>query len=324
MRKMKIGNGEMEASVLAMGCMRISRVEYEAADRVVHTALEQGITFFDHADVYGMGKSEELFGRILDLHSGLREKIRVQSKCTLVRDAVQTLYNDSSKDYIIQSVENSLKRLNTEYLDSYLLHQADTLVEPEEVAEAFDKLHQSGKVRFFGVSNHRPLQVELLQKYLNQRLIINQLQISVAHTDLIDSSFTMRLRDEANVDKTGDALTYSRLRDMTIQAWSPFQFGFYGGVFMGNENYPNLNESVNRMAAEKQVSPSAIAVAWLLRHPAHIQPLIGTTNSERLKDICTGTEVILSRAEWYELYRMSLLDEGKADLSSSVKPATKG
>lgn len=323
MRMMKLGRGELEASVLAMGCMRISRVEKEAADKVVHTALEQGITFFDHADVYGMGKSEELFGQILDLHSSVRERIQLQSKCTLVRDAVQTLYNDSSKDYIIRSVENSLKRLNTDYLDTYLLHQADTLVEPEEVAEAFDSLHSSGKVRFFGVSNHRPLQVELLQKYINQHLIINQLQISVAHTDLIDSSFTMRLKDEANVDKTGDALTYSRLRDMTVQAWSPFQFGFYGGVFMGNEGYPNLNEAVNRMAEEKDVSPSVIAIAWLLRHPAHIQPLIGTTNSERLKDICRASEVTLSRAEWYELYRMSLLDEGKADLSSSVKPSPK-
>lgn len=321
MKTMKIGNGELEASVLAMGCMRIARVDMETASDTVNTALEEGITFFDHADVYGMGKSEEMFGQILDLHSSLREKIQLQSKCTLVRDEVQTLYNDSSRDYIITSVEKSLKRLNTDYLDTYLLHQADTLVEPEEVAEAFDRLHQSGKVRFFGVSNHRPLQIELLQKYINQHLIINQLQISVAHTDLIDSSFTMRLKDAANVDKTGDALTYSRLKNMTVQAWSPFQFGFYGGVFMGNEGYPNLNAAVNRMAEEKSVSPSVIAIAWLLRHPAHIQPLIGTTNAGRLRDICRAAEVTLNRAEWYELYRMSILDEGKADLSSSAKPA---
>lgn len=323
MKKLKIG-GVLESSVLAQGCMRQCKVSFQEADRVVHTALDCGITFFDHADVYGFGASEEVFGKILNLRSDIREKIQVQSKCTLVRDSVQTLSNNQSKDYIISSCEASLKRLNTDYLDVFMLHGPDTLVEPEEVAEAFDLLQAQGKVRFFGVSNHRPLQIELLNKYLNQRLIIDQLQFSVAHTDLIDASMTMRLRPSANIDRTGgDPLTYARIHDMTIQAWSPFQYGFYGGVFMGNENYPKLNASVNRMAEEKGVSPSAIAIAWILRHPAKIMPLIGTTNAARLRDICTGVDVELSRDEWYELYRMSLADEEKDDLTSSVHKDTK-
>ncbi|MEG1269596.1 MAG: aldo/keto reductase, partial [Oscillospiraceae bacterium] len=310
MKKFKIG-GELESSILAQGCMRQCRVSLHEADKVIHTALECGINFFDHADVYGFGAAEEVFGKVLNLKSDIRSKILIQSKCTLHRDEVQTLYNDQSKEYIISSVEASLKRLNTDYLDTFLLHAPDTLVEPDEVAEAFEQLHTSGKVRYFGVSNHMHLQIELLQKYLKQRLIINQLQFSVAHTDLIDSSITMRLRDSRNIDKTGDVLTYTRIHDMTVQAWSPFQYGFYGGVFMGCDKFPKLNASVNRMAEEKGVSPSAIAIAWLLRHPAKIQPLIGTTNAERLQDICTATEVEMTGPEWYELYRMSLSDEGK-------------
>lgn len=321
MKRMILGGTGIETSVVAMGCMRISRVSEADARAVIHAALDAGVTLFDHADVYGMGKSEELFGSILDLKGEFRRSVQIQSKCTLVRDAVQTLYNDSSRDYIIRSVEGSLKRLNTDYLDGYLLHQPDTLVEPDEVAEAFDRLHASGKVRYFGICNHRPMQVDLLQKYLHQKLAVHQLQLSVAHTDLIDSSYSMRLSPEQNIDRTGDALTHCRLHGMSVQAWSPFQFGFYGGVFMGNERFPNLNASVDRIATQYGVSASAIAVAWLLRHPARIQPLIGTTNAARFEDICHGTEVTLSRAEWYELYRMSMLDEGKADLSSSAKPA---
>lgn len=323
MKTIPIGKGVFESSAIALGCMRICRVPFENGKRLVYRALDLGIDFFDHADVYGFGESEKIFGQILDLKSSMRERIKIQSKCTLIRDEVQTLYNDQSYAHIIASAEASLKRLNTEYLDTFLLHHPDTLVEPEEVAEAFDRLHTAGKVRYFGVSNHKPMQVELLKRYLNQPLIINQLQFSLAHPDLVDAAQPMRLQPHAMADITGDVLTYSRLHDMTIQAWSPFQFGFYGGVFMGNSKYPELNEVVSRIAKEKEVSQSAIAIAWILRHPAKIQPLIGTTNPDRLSDICTGEEVELSRAQWYEIYRAQLRDEGKSDLASSVsKPAS--
>ena len=319
MKQISIGGGALSASRIALGCMRISRTTKENADRLVKTALELGIDFFDHADVYGAGNSERVFGEILDLKSSIREKIKIQSKCTLVRDAVQTLYNDQSKDYIIASVDNSLKRLKTEYLDVFLLHQPDTLVEPEEVADAFHILRTTGKVRYFGVSNHKPYQIMLLEKDTDEKIIVNQLQLSAAHTGLIDASNPMKLKDEFTVDGTGDILTWCRLNDITIQAWSPFQHGFYGGVFMESENYPELNHVVNDIAKKKSVSTSAIAIAWILRHPAGIQPLIGTTNADRLKDICTADDVELNREEWYEIYRASLRDEGKAELGNSEK-----
>ena len=302
MKHIMIG-GMVESSAAALGCMRICRVPLEDARKVVHQALDLDIRLFDHADVYGFGKSEEIFGEILDLKTpSVRERIQIQSKCTLIRDQVQTLYNDQSKEHIIKSAEASLKRLGTDYLDMFLLHHPDTLVEPEEVAEAFDYLHSTGKVRYFGVSNHKPMQVELLKTCVQQPL---------------------RMQPHALADTNGDVLTYSRIHKMTIQAWSPFQFGFYGGPFMENEQYPELNQVAGRLADERQVSKSAIAIAWILRHPAKIQPLIGTTNAQRLKDICTGIDVELTREEWYELYRAQLRDEGKSDLSSSVSKQKK-
>lgn len=213
-----------------------------------------------------------------------------------------------------------MKRLKTDYLDTYLLHRPDTLMEADDVAEAFDYLHRSGKVRYFGVSNFKPIQIELLEKYINQRIIINQVQVSIAHTDIIDDQVTMNLQDPFMPETTGDLLDYCRLKDITIQAWSSLQYGFYGGVFMGEEGrqlYPNLNRVVDRMAQEKNSTPTQIGLAWLMRHPANIMPLIGTTNKDRMADSCKACDVELSRAEWYELYRMTLLDEGKAVLTNS-------
>ena len=321
MKHIMIG-GVMEASEMALGCMRDCRIPFEDAEQLVLTAVDEGINFFDHADVYGFGASEEYFGRILERNPGLRNKIMIQSKCALIRDTEKTLYIDTTKEHIIESVENSMKRLKVDHLDSFLLHRADTLMEPEEVAEAFDLLHTSGKVRYFGVSNFKTMDLMYLQSCINQRLIINQMQLSVAHTTLIDPTDSVQLNEADNVDRNGGVLTYMRMNKMTAQAWSPFQVRFYGGVFMKDDQYPILNSVVNRMAEEKKVSPSAIAIAWILRHPAKIQPLIGTTNKERLKDICTASNVTLSRAEWYELYRATLSDEKRAQVgNSNPKPA---
>lgn len=322
MKRIKIGNA-FEASQIAMGCMRICRIAEADAERLVYTALEQGIDYFDHADVYGFGKSEEYFGRILKKNPGLREKIRLQSKCALIRDTEKTLYIDTTKEHIIKSVENSLKRLQTDYLDSFLLHQADALMEPEEIAAAFDALHESGKVRYFGVSNHKTTELEYLQSCLNQKLIINQLQVSAAHTELIDSANSIKLTEEANVDHNGSVLTYMRMHKMTVQAWSPLQVGFYGGVFMDDAGYVRLNEVTGCLAEEKGVSRAAIGIAWLMRHPAGIQPLLGTTSPERLKDMCSASNVELTRAEWYEIYRASLTDEGKIQMGNSNSPVKK-
>lgn len=317
MKQIPIGNGAFYGSEMALGCMRDCRIPFEEAQKLILTAAEEGIDYFDHADVYGFGESEEYFGRILEQNPGLRQRIYIQTKCGLIRDTEKTLYIDTSRDHIIESAEASLKRLRTDYLDVYMLHNPDTLMEPEEIAEAFDRLHASGKVRFFGVSNFKTMDLMYLQSCLKQKLIVNQLQLSVAHTELIDSSNSIKLNEADNIDRNGSVLAYMRMNGITVQAWSPFQVRFYGGVFINDSRYPVLNSVVNRLGEEKQVSPSAIAIAWILRHPARIQPLIGTTNPERLKSICQASGVTLNRAEWYELYRAALTDEKRVQLGNS-------
>lgn len=311
MQKISIGRGELTTSCLALGCMRLARVSESESDTLLHTALDCGIDFFDHADIYDGGSAESRFGSFLRQNPSIRDQIFIQSKCSLIPGKEYLLASDCSKRHILSSVESSLIRLNTDHLDSLLLHMPDPLVEPEEVAEAFDFLQRTGKVRFFGVSNHKPMFIELLQKYLSQRLIIDQVQFSVANPIIVDSTATFHMRDQYRADRNGDILTYSRLHNMTIQAWSPFQMGLYGGIYLGSEQYPQLNLVTNRLADEKCVSPSAIAIAWILRLPSHIQPLIGTTNATRLRDICTASEVHITRSEWYEMYRASLADQDK-------------
>ena len=298
MKKIQIDNGQIKASEISLGCMRISSLSRNEASTLINTALEEGINFFDHADIYGRGKSEEVFADAVSMSPSVREKFIIQSKCG-IRDG----YFDFSKEHIINSVENSLKRLKTDYMDVLLLHRPDTLMEPEEVAEAFSNLHSSGKVKYFGVSNQNPMQIELLNKYLNQKIIINQLQLSVTNTGMIDSGINVNMKIDPSIDRDGSILEYCRLKDITIQAWSPFQYGFFEGAFLDNDKFPELNNKINEIAATRGVTNSAIAIAWILRHPAKIQPVVGTTNSQRLKDICKASQVQLTRQEWYEIYR---------------------
>lgn len=298
MKKINIGNGELQASDISLGCMRIASMEIKEAAKLINTALEEGIDFFDHADIYGGGKSEEVFAAAVDMKPSIREKFIIQTKC-----GIRKGFFDFSKEHILNSVEGSLKRLRTDYIDTLLLHRPDTLMEPEEVAEAFDILHSSGKVKYFGVSNQNPMQIELLNKYLNQKIIINQLQLSIMHTPIIDAGLNVNMNIAPSINRDGGVLDYCRLKDITIQAWSPFQYGFFEGVFLDNEKFPDLNQKINEIAETKGVRNSAIAVAWILRHPARIQTVAGTTNSERLKDICKASGVELTRQEWYEIYR---------------------
>ena len=210
---------------------------------------------------------------------------------------------DFSKKHIIESVEGSLKRLKMDYVDALLLHRPDTLVEPEEVAEAFDELEKSGKVRYFGVSNQKPMQVELLKKYVKQPLLINQLQFGLKHSGMIDQGIHVNMTDEASVDHDGSVLDYSRLNEMTIQAWSPYQYGFFEGVFIGNEKFPKLNQKLAELADKYHTTPTGLASAWILRHPANIQVIAGTMNVGRIKEIAQASDVELSREDWYALYR---------------------
>lgn len=298
MKKLSIGNGELKASEISLGCMRINSLSKKDAERLIKTAIEEEIDFFDHADIYAGGRSEEAFAEAVNMNSEIREKIIIQTKC-----GIKDGYYDFSKEHILNSVEGSLKRLKTDYIDVLLLHRPDTLMEPEEVAEAFSKLHNSGKVRYFGVSNQNPMQIELLSKYLNHKIIINQLQLSITNTGMIDSGINVNMEINPSIDRDGSILEYCRLKDITIQPWSPFQYGFFEGVFLDNDKFPVLNKKINEIAEAKGVKNTAIAIAWILRHPAKMQPIVGTTNYSRLKDICKASEVELTRQEWYEIYK---------------------
>jgi predicted oxidoreductase len=232
------------------------------------------------------------------MNDEIREKIILQSKC-----GIRPGMFDFSKEHILDSVDAILKRLKTDYLDILLLHRPDTLVEPEEVAEAFDRLESSGKVRHFGVSNQTPMQIQLLKKSVKQPLVANQLQLSITNATMISSGFNVNMENDAAVHRDGSVLDYCRLNDITIQPWSPFQYGFFEGVFLGNDKFPELNLKIDEIAEKYKVSNTTIAIAWLLRHPAHMQPVIGTMNLDRLNDCCNATEVHLTREEWYAIYR---------------------
>ncbi|HAB0735937.1 TPA_asm: aldo/keto reductase family oxidoreductase [Listeria monocytogenes] len=298
MKRITIGNSALTASEISLGCMRMADLSKEDANKVINTALENGIDFFDHADIYGGGKSEEVFADAIDMNATIREKMILQSKC-----GIRQGFFDFSKEHIIASVEGSLKRLKTDYLDTLLLHRPDTLFEPEEVAAAFTELEKSGKVSHFGVSNQNPGQIELLKKYVDQELIANQLQFSIMHTGMIDTGFNVNMTIDPSLDRDGGILEYSRLNNMTIQAWSPFQYGFFEGVFLDNDKFPELNKTIDKIAADKGVTNSAIAVAWIQRHPASFQTVVGTMNPGRIADIAKASDVTLSREEWYEIYR---------------------
>ncbi|MCL2099297.1 MAG: aldo/keto reductase [Oscillospiraceae bacterium] len=297
----KPGNS-VNASEISLGMMRISSMELKEIAALTDTALECGINFFDHADIYGGGKCEEMFAEAAGMNPGIREKFIIQTKC-----GIRQGFFDFSKEHILTSAEASLKRLKTDYIDILLLHRPDTLMEPEEVAEAFSALKTSGKVKYFGVSNQKPMQIKLLQKYLDREgidIIINQLQLSVTNTGMMDSGLNVNMKNENSVNHDGDILEYCRLKDITIQPWSPFQHGFFGGAFIGDtEKFPELNKTLDKYAEQYGITASALAIAWLLRHPAKMQPIVGTTNKTRLAEICKASEITLSRREWYEIYK---------------------
>ena len=281
------------------GCMRFSDFDRDGMNRYIHSAMEMGINFFDHADIYGGGKSEEIFGLAMKDDGSLkREDMVLQSKCG-IRPGV---CYDLSKDYILTSVDNILKRLNTEYLDVLLLHRPDALVEPQEVAEAFDELEKSGKVRAFGVSNHKPMQIELLKKYVKQPLLFNQMQFSIPVSNMVANGLEVNMTSNGAIDRDGSVLDYCRLNDMTIQAWSPFQMPEWKGCFLGADEYWQLNQEIRVLADKYQVSDMAIATAWIIRHPAKMQVIAGTTNLDRLRQIVEGSNVEITREEWYKLY----------------------
>lgn len=298
MKKIRLGTSNVEAGEISLGCMRMGELSAKDADRVLGNAVDLGVDLFDHADIYGAGKAEEVFGDVLRNNPSLRERILIQSKC-----GIREGFFDFSREHILGSVEASLERLKTDYLDVLLLHRPDALMEPGEVAGAFTALRESGKVRHFGVSNQNPLQIELLKKHLHEDLIVNQLQFSIVHTPMLDAGLNVNMQNDPAIVRDGGALEYCRLHDITIQAWSPFQYGMIEGVFIGNDRFPEVNAKLSELAKSKEVSESAVAIAWILRHPARMQPIIGTMKPARLREIAKASEIELTRQEWYDLYR---------------------
>ena len=303
MKTINIANGPQNASAITQGCMRMPALTKEEGAKVIDTAYECGINFFDHATCYGNGEAEERFAQAFPLTGIKREDVYIQSKCGLCFDRNEF---DWTKENILASVDDSLRRLNMDYLDALLLHRPDLLFEPEEVAEAFDALEKAGKVPFFGVSNLMPMQIELLKKYVRQPLNINQLQLSLEQSQLIDQALYMNNKTtELSVSRDGSALDYCRLNDITIQAWSPLQFGMFGGTFIDNPDFPELNKALAEIAEREKVSKAAVAIAWIMRHPAKMQTIIGTMDPQHIKDACDAVKVKLSHQDWYALYLAS-------------------
>ena len=297
MKQLDIGGSGVLGSAIGVGCMRMNCMEPQAILEYIHTALEKGINFFDHADIYGGGECETRFGQALALEPGLREKLVLQTKCGIRPDRY-----DFSKEHILESVEGSLRRLGTDHVDFLLLHRPDALMEPEEVAEAFHRLESQGKVLHFGVSNFSARQLELLQSGLKQKLRANQMQFGIMCPGLVAHGLEANTQMPHAADRDGEVLDYCRLKGITIQAWSPFQYGFFGGTFLDNDQFPELNQTLQEVGDTYGVSKGAVAAAWILRHPAEIQVILGTTKPERVREIAAGSEITLSREEWYRIY----------------------
>ncbi|HEM6071749.1 aldo/keto reductase [Streptococcus suis] len=294
----ELGQTGLEVSRIGLGCMRMANLTEQETAKVLDTVVGQGINFFDHADIYGGGESEIRFAQGAKLAGLKREDLLLQSKC-----GIRKGYFDFSKEYILESVDGILKRLDTEYLDVLALHRPDALMEAEEVAEAFYLLKKAGKVRHFGVSNQNIYQMELLQSYLDQPLAVNQLQLSPAHTPLIDAGLHVNMKDDAATMRDGGLIDYCQLKKITIQAWSPFLIDLQRGIFANHPDYALLNQTIAEIAERYNVSHETIVVAWILRHPAKIQTIVGSMNPERLIKIAQASQITLTRPEWYEIYR---------------------
>ncbi len=301
MKYVQLPQTDLNVSRIALGCMRIAGKTTDEVEVLVKKALELGINFFDHADIYGGGRSEELFGEVLKRNPELRQKMILQTKCSIIPGKMY----DLSKEHILSSVDKSLARLNTDYVDVLLLHRPDALFEPQEVAEAFDELYAAKKVRWFGVSNFTPGQIRLLQKYSKHPIVINQLQLSIVHSVMIDSGLNMNMKEDWAQDKDGGVLDFCRLNDITIQAWSIVQASWAEGSFISNPSYEKLNTVLQKLGAKYGVSSNAIAAAWILRHPAGIQAITGTTSPAHLEDTARAADICLTREEWYSLYMSS-------------------
>ena len=310
MKRYKIANTGLEVSRIAYGCgdlggndEHLSSDTIEKAVILISIACDHGITLFDHSDVYKDGRSETTFGEVLKRVPGLRNRVVIQSKCGLSTTPDPLLTDspavDLSRAHILRAVEGSLKRLDVDHLDILLLHWPDALAEPEEIAGAFDDLARAGKVRYFGLSNHTVGQIELLRKFVHQPLITNQIHIGL--------NYCLPIADGPEYPNgehvlTNGILDYCRLHDIRVQAWSPLRGDLLNPPASASPQIKEVAELLSQLAARKITTPSAIALAWLLRHPAGIIPVIGATNPAHIAENCAADKLELSRQEWYALY----------------------
>lgn len=306
MKKVELGQTGLMVSNVSLGSMRIGTKSKDEAKEAIQTALDSGINFFDHADIYGkeLGAAEKYFGEVFKELDVNREDVIFQSKVGIrgpFDNGINVEYYDFSKQHLLSTVDDMLQRLQTDYLDVLLLHRNDALFESEEVAEAFDELHSSGKVKYFGVSNHTPTQIELLKKHVNQELVANQLQFSAAHTEMLNFGFNLNRKNDEAINRDNGLLDYSRLHDMTVQPWSPVRGK--NGVFFNDPDYQELNDTLKKVGSNHGIDYEATAIAWLLRHPAKMQVILGTMTPERIKNYASASDVTLTREEWYEIYR---------------------
>ncbi|GAW98095.1 aldo/keto reductase [Secundilactobacillus mixtipabuli] len=309
MKNVALGNTSLKASAVALGIMRMASLNVDDAAKVLDTVADNGVNFIDSADIYGNGKSEEIFGQALKKASVKREDLIIQSKGGIVLDPKRSHGDlvfgqryDFDKQHLLDAVDGILQRMGIDYLDFFLLHRPDPLMEPDQVAAAFDELQAAGKVRHFGVSNCNPMQVDLIQSAVSQRLMVNQLQFGVMHTGAIDFGLHVNMSDAGSVNHDGEMIEYSRLHNMTIQAWSPYQYGMFEGPFIDNLKFPELNAKLQELADAKGVTKNAIATAWILRHPANMQVILGSMNQDHLKESIAGADVKLTKQEWYDTY----------------------
>lgn len=300
MKYITYGQNQRELSQIILGMMRIKDLSTCQVEELVETALSLGINAFDLADIYGQGQCEKILGQVLKRRPDLRQQMWIQSKCGICME--EFTYFDFSKEHILQSVEGILQRLQIDHLDSLLLHRPDALMEPDQVAEAFDKLQKEGKVIDFGVSNQNPMMIELLKTQVNQPLVTNQLQLSAAFTPGFEAGFHVNMQGTAANVRDSSIFEYCRVKEMVIQAWSVLQYGYFEGIFVENEQFKALNQVLNRLAHHYQTTPSGIAISWVLRYPAKMQAVIGTTKPSRLRELASAFDLTLTRKEWYEIY----------------------
>ena len=300
MKYVQLNESSKKVSTIGIGCMRIANMSTQQADTFFRTGLDAGINFIDEADIYGGGKSEEVLGSVLQSDPQLRDQLFIQSKCGICEG-----YFDFSKEHILNSVDGILTRLKTDHLDSLLLHRPDVLMDVNEVSEAFDILYKQGKVLSFGVSNMSSGHISYLQKNISQKLTANQLQVSCAHTPIIDGLLHEDMLDESSIKHDSNILPYMQTNNIGLQVWSPLQKGYFEGVFLNDEKYKKLNDLLNEIGKEYNVTADTIAYAWLLRIPCQTQVIVGTTKPERLVSAAQATDIILTRQQWYNIYTAS-------------------